>query len=30
MDYLKRETYDNDDLNPNLDAIKPDIKGNVK
>lgn len=30
MDYLKKETYDNEDLNPNLEAIKPQIKGNVK
>lgn len=30
MDFLKKETFDNEDLNPDLAAVKPQIKGNVK
>ncbi|KRW99078.1 hypothetical protein PPERSA_07331 [Pseudocohnilembus persalinus] len=31
MEHLKQfENFDNEDLNPNIEAIKPNIKGNVK
>lgn len=30
MEHLQKETYDNEDLNPDLAAVKPNIKGAVK